>query len=255
MGALMRAEGRRRLALAFARVNDEQALLDGFGGDFRILRGLALLHLLFVALVFGFGHGRSALISLWSSGSGGGGLQGQGEACRDEENFVRNPSDHLIEHALGIPEAPSERRRGHDPSPTSFETTVNGLHRSERRNQGLALSSHVPLGEHHVREPERQAVDQHGPAESGSAADGANEVQGRMERFPVRTSACLMAGDSMGHLLVPGLGGRDVDFASWKRIEPGLRERTLARARAPKISVRRGRGGGGAEVISTQPEG
>ena len=43
-------EGRRRLALARARVNDEQAFLgDGLGRDLGVLRGLALLHLVAMA--------------------------------------------------------------------------------------------------------------------------------------------------------------------------------------------------------------
>ena len=55
------AEGRRRFALAGAGMDDEQALLDGLGGDLGVLHGLALGHLgamaLLLVLLHVFGHG------------------------------------------------------------------------------------------------------------------------------------------------------------------------------------------------------
>ena len=52
------SEGRGRLAFARAGVDDEQAFFENrLGGDFRVLRGLALGHFGFVAVVFDAAHG------------------------------------------------------------------------------------------------------------------------------------------------------------------------------------------------------
>ena len=50
-GACREAEGSGRLALALAGVDDEQALLDGLGGQHALARRLALAHLLGMAPV------------------------------------------------------------------------------------------------------------------------------------------------------------------------------------------------------------
>ena len=66
-GAQGKPEGRGRLALAWASVNDEEALLQNrLRGDLRVLHGLALHHLGFVAVFFvaahpsAFGRGRGS---------------------------------------------------------------------------------------------------------------------------------------------------------------------------------------------------
>ena len=67
-GAEDHAEGGRRLALALAGVDDQQALLDRLGGDDLVARRLLLAHLLGVAGVeFGFGHVLHSAASLRAS--------------------------------------------------------------------------------------------------------------------------------------------------------------------------------------------
>jgi len=51
-GAQQQAPGRRRLALALAGMDDQQALLDGLFGDLGVLDGLAIGHFGLVACVF-----------------------------------------------------------------------------------------------------------------------------------------------------------------------------------------------------------
>ena len=58
----MQAEGRRRLALAGAGMDDEEPLLDGLRGDLPVLHLLALDHLGAVARVFVLGHPRPAFV-------------------------------------------------------------------------------------------------------------------------------------------------------------------------------------------------
>ena len=131
-------------------------------------------------------------------------------ACRDP----------LIEQALGIAETARQCIVRHDPGPDFIaDKHERRLVRKHGRFEPLDFGVDVAVGQHDVREPQRQAVDQdsRGPGKGGQRA---GKIQRRVDGPPVMAAAVLMFGDACRHLVVEGFRFDQLMSLAWKVMLP-----------------------------------
>ena len=215
-----------RLALAGAGMDDEQALLDGLGRHLGVLHGLALLHLLAVAVASSL---MRSLTSLRRS-CGGFGLTISGRPA----TVSTTRSAWAASRWCRRPAASRKRRAralsGTIPSPTSLPTSTSGPGAPRAGGeQSRRGSRHVGLRQDQVGEPERQAIDQDGPFGRGDRLrQGERHVAGAPRFAP--PGAVL--GDARDHLVVEGLRGGEVEPGAGAGLDQPLGVGALAGARA-----------------------
>ena len=199
------AEGGRRLALAGAGMDDQQALLDRLVRDLGVLHGLALRHLGAVAL----GLGRRRRSCSWLS------LYDHRQSGDQKDHAVGARRDPLVEPALQIAKAPRHRVVRHDAETRPrWRPARRRLARGQRRfeacvSASMSRSSNIRLLSHSVRQSTSTVADAGAPAIAPARSSGASMVCHCPPRRP-RCSAIRAR-----HLGVERLRGRHVD--PWRR--------------------------------------
>ena len=153
----------------------------------------------------------------------------------------------LVEPPLGVPEASSERRLGHQSGPDLVGHEHERQTKArERVQQACARGVHVVLAEHQVRQPQRQAVDEHDigcrlrstPGRRGDLLERVRQRERRLDGAPARVTIRPVAGDALAHLVVERLGGDHDRTPFAERLGENLRASTLARTRPAEHQCR-----------------
>ena len=183
-------ESRGGFALAGAGMDDEQALLDGLAGDLGILHGLALGHLGAMALGFGLDRSvrscaRSVCIDVLSATSGKPATISTTRSARAAMRWLSTPCRSRNRRPSGIARARCRSRLRWRPEHAA------PLRRCERLLQPRGLRFDIGLRQHEVRQPQRQAIDQH--RRRAAADKRCGEFPRRLDRAPSRAAARAMA--------------------------------------------------------------
>ena len=125
------------------------------------------------------------------------------------------------------------RVSGTSARPTSFETTIAGpasaaTAPAESGDFGLD----VPAGEHQVRQPQGQAVDERDSPRAGLGGQGLDEIERLLARRPAAPARLPVAGDAVRHLRVAGLRRRQIEPFGRRGLGEALGVGALAGARA-----------------------
>jgi hypothetical protein len=134
----------------------------------------------------------------------------------------------LVEDALQVAEPARKRVVGHD---AQANLVGDGDDRArppcQRSFERIDLAVHVCLRQHAVREPKRQAVDEHW-CPCGHFAERAGEIVRRFDGLPACPASCHVLGDARGHLFILSLGRRHIEPGARQRLDQALGVAALA---------------------------
>ena len=222
--AQRQAEGRRRLALAGAGMDDQQALLDRLAGHLRVLHGLALRHLGAMAL------GLACRRSVWSwafhrASAGPRPSSPRVGACAASRwlsmpwQVAEPPGQRVVRHdaeadLVGDQHGRPGPRR---PAPLAVSPSAASMSNARRPSDWTATASG-----NRPAPPRRQA-----------RLERAGKIVRRFDRPPAGIAPCLMRGDALGHLVVARLA------RSRRRSRAAGRSRSATRRSGSCRSARR----------------
>ena len=162
-----------------------------------------------------------------------GSLQHERQSRRDKDDAVGEPGDLLVQPARRVAKPAAQRRLRHQPH-ADFVGDQHHRPRSvaQGRMQCRDLRLNRPFRQHHIRQPQGQAIDQQGPLGRRLGRDRRGERERRLDGAPERTPARPMRGDARRHLGVSRLGGGAIGAVRRGRLDEAFGMAALAGARA-----------------------